>query len=138
MASNNMYVLRVRLSWAKGVWREIAILGDSTLDELHQAILEAFEWSDEDVYAFYMTNNIRDMKAIYQPDSDNLTRDSKSARLDDFRLEEGDSFLYVFAEGERNQFPIKVMILDDPDPRSTYPDVVDENGESPAQDLAYD
>lgn len=138
MASNNMYVLRVRLTWAKGVWREIAVLGDMSLDELHGAILDAFEWADEDVYSFYMTNNIRDLNSLYTPDNENGKRDAKKVILDDFRMEEGDSFLYVFAEGERNQFPIKIMILDDPDPRGSYPDVVDENGDSPAQELAYE
>jgi hypothetical protein len=138
MASNNMYVLRVRLTWAKGVWREIAVLGDITLDELHNTILDAYEWSEEDTYGFFMTNNIRDFHAHYSPDHENAQRDTKQVCLDDFRFDEGDSFLYVFAEGERNQFPIKIMILDDPDPRVTYPDVVDENGESPSQELAYE
>lgn len=137
--SMNMYVLRVRLAWAKGVWREIALLGDHTLADLHSCILEAFEWADEEEpYTFYMTNNLRDTKATYSVNSEDESRHPQNKSLDDFELEEGQQFLYLFGEGEKNQFPIKVMIVDDPDPRMEYPDIVDEDGESPAQDLAYE
>jgi hypothetical protein len=133
--SDNLYVLRVRLSWAKGVWREIAITGDRTLDELHHAILDAFEWTDEDTYSFAMDEDRLDDR--YTPESDLPNRQTHTTELDDLKLEEEQVFLYLFSDGERNQFPIKVMIVDDPDPQATYPDVVDENGESPDQELAY-
>jgi hypothetical protein len=136
--SQNMYVLRVRLSWAKRVWRELAVLGDMSLDELHRYILEAFEWSEEDSYSFYMSGVLNDRRTLFAPDNDDPKHDSRLARLDDFGLEEGQNFLYVFGDSDRNQFSLKVMILDNPDPRATYPDVVDEDGESPEQALAYE
>ncbi len=138
MASQNMYVLRVRLSWAKGVWREIALLGDSTLADLHRFILDAFEWSEEDTYRYYGSLDITDDRTLYRPDADQDFRHTQKVTLDELGIGEGEMFMYVFGEGEKNQFPIKVMILDDPDPRTTYPDIVDENGESPAQELAYE
>lgn len=138
MASNNMYVLRVRLSWAKGVWREIALLGDSTLADLHRYILDAFEWSEDDVYRYYRTLDISSDRDLYSPDHDQEAHQTHFVSLDDLGLDEGDSFMYIFGDSEKNQFPIKVMILDDPDSRATYPDIVDENGESPSQELAYE
>jgi hypothetical protein len=135
MMSDNLYILRVRLRWAKGVWREIAIRGDQNLEELHYSILDAFEWSNDDTYGFFMTNDLADFDAYYKPGEE--PRNSKTACLDDFRLEEEDTFLYIFGEGERNQFSIRVMMLDEPDPHEVYPDVVDEHGESPEQELAY-
>jgi hypothetical protein len=137
MMSDNMYILRVRLSWAKGVWREIAMLGNHTLDELHHAILDAFEWTNDDTYCFNLGNDITDSRKLYTPDNDIGSRDSKIICLADLNLKEEQTFWYIFADGDRNQFPIKVMIIDDPDKRLTYPDVVDENGESPDQELAY-
>lgn len=134
--SDNLYILRVRLRWAKGVWREIAIRGDQTLQDLHYSILEAFEWSNDDIYGFFMTNDIADLDAQYKPNSGDQ-RDSKFTRLDDLNLDEEQTFLYIFGEGERNQFPIRVMMIDEADPYEVYPDVVDENGESPEQELAY-
>lgn len=131
---DNLYVLRVRIPWAKGVWREIAIPGDRTLGELHRAILESFEWANEEVYRFTMQEySLSD----YAPNADSRSRQTDYTRLDDLGLEEEQTFYYIFSDGERNRFPIKVMMIDDPDPRATYPDVVDENGESPDQELAY-
>jgi hypothetical protein len=135
--ADNLYVLRVRLAWAKGVWREIAIRSSQTLDDLHRGILDAFEWSEDDSYCFYMSNDPNDLEAAYSPDSDLPTRNPKSARIADFDLDEDHAFIYVFGAGERNQFPIKVMFVDEPEPGVQYPDIVDENGESPSQELAY-
>lgn len=134
--SNNLYVLRVRLSWARGVWREIAIRGEHTLADLHHAILDAFEWGDDDIYAFYMSGDVSDISSMYASDNEEDRMPTK-VRLDSLNLDEEATFLYLFAEGERNQFPIKVMMIDEPDHGATYPDVVDENGESPEQYLAY-
>jgi hypothetical protein len=135
--ADNLYVLRVRLAWAKGVWREIAIRSSQTLDDLHQGILDAFEWSEDDSYGFFMSNDPNDLESAYSPDSDLASRNPKIARLADFDLDEDDAFIYVFGEGERNQFKIKVMFVDEPSPGVQYPDIVDENGESPDQEMAY-
>ncbi len=133
--SENVYILRVRLSWAKGVWREIAILGSQTLTELHRAILEAFEWTDEDAYCFYLGDDIRDKATLLSPALDD--RNPEQIKIDEIDLEEELVFIYVYGEGERNQFIIKVMSIEDPEAGTTYPDVVDEKGESPDQELAY-
>lgn len=133
--AENVYILRVRLSWAKGVWREIAILGKQTLTELHRAILEAFEWTDNDDYSFYLGDDIRDKGMLLSPALED--RNPEHITIDDLELEEDLIFIYVFGEGERNQFIIKVMTIEDPESGTTYPDVVDEKGESPDQELAY-
>ena len=135
--AENLYVLRVRLAWARGVWREIAIRSSQTLHDLHRGILDAFELSDDDSYCFYMSNDPNDLESAYSPNSDHPARSTMSARLVDFELDEDRAFIYVFGEGERNQFPIKVMFVDEPEPGAQYPDIVDENGESPNQELAY-
>ncbi|HLA44847.1 MAG TPA: hypothetical protein VJZ27_15490 [Aggregatilineales bacterium] len=134
--SDNLYIMRVRLSWAKRVWREIAIRGDQTLADLHRGILDAFEWRDDDTYSFYMTDEIGDQRGLFSPDADDM-HNPESARLDDFDLYEEQTFIYIYGVGERNQFPIKVMMIDEPDSFSDYPDVVDEHGDSPEQNFAY-
>jgi hypothetical protein len=136
MASRYLYILRVRLSWAKGVWREIAIRGDQTLHDLHRGILEAFEWSQDDAYSFYLNNDIKDARYVCMPGHEK--RDTHSTRLDTLHLDEEQEILYVFGDGERNQFPIRVMSIEVPEHGATYPDVVDERGESPEQELAYE
>lgn len=133
--STDLYVLRIRLSWAKGVWREIAIRGDQTLDDLHRGILEAFEWIDEDTYRFYLSGRIGDLNSLYEPERPD--QDSREIQLGELDLEEEQEFIYVFSDGDRNVFHIRVMSIDRPEPGVVYPDVVDERGESPEQELAY-
>lgn len=132
--SRNLYILRIKLRWAKGVWREIAIRGDQTLHELNKALLDAFEWTDEDAYRFTLSDDPADLSAIYAPGS---PQDSEQTRMDDLRLDEEQEFFYVFSEGERNLFTLRVMSIDEPEEGIIYPDVVDERGESPEQELAY-
>lgn len=132
MASRNLYILRIKLSWAKGIWREIAICGDQTLADLHKAILDAFEWVQDDSYRFYVSDDLDDLGAGYD------MKISAQAYLDEFDLDEDQEFLYFFSDGERNQFRIRVMSIDEPEIGMIYPDVVDESGESPEQELAYE
>ncbi|MFP4323094.1 MAG: IS1096 element passenger TnpR family protein [Anaerolineales bacterium] len=136
--SDNAYVLRVRLIWAKGVWREIALRGDQTLHEIHLAILDAFEWQENDeTYAFSLEQDFVNLSRVYTPETDDESHQARGVTLDDLGLDEGDQFLYRFGDSERNHFPIKVMVLDDVESTASYPDIVDENGESPDQALAY-
>jgi hypothetical protein len=136
--SENAYVLRVRLVWAKGVWREIALRGDQTLHTLHLAILDAFEWQEDDEsYAFSLDQDFVSAAKLYTPEMDAPDHQTALVTLDDLKLDEGDSFVYRFGDSERNHFPIKVMMLDDIDSTASYPDIVDENGESPDQLRAY-
>lgn len=137
--SDNLYILRVRLSWAKGVWRELAIPGDMTLRDLHEGILDAFEWEipDEDfAYSFHMAETPEDASVTYLPNDD--AHSTSGIQLDRLGLEEDQTFVYVFGENEHNLFSIRVMDIEEPDFGVEYPDVVDERGESPDQDLAYE
>lgn len=134
--SENLYTLRIRLKWAKGVWREIEILGTQTLEDLHYAILDAFEWSNDDPYQVINSDDVDNLDYIYEPNSTTEGRVAEATILDVLELEEGDTFFYVYGN-MRNEFRIKVMIVDDPDPYGDYPDIVDENGDSPDQSGAY-
>ena len=132
---DKVYVLRVRLSWAKGVWREIAIRGDQTLEDFHRGILDAFEWFKDDTYRFYMSDEQNDSTDLYEPERPE--RDTKSTSIGSFDLEEDHDFVYFFSSGEQNLFRIRVMSIEDTESGAEYPDIVDENGESPDQDQAF-
>ena len=42
MAQQQLFILKVALSHAKRTWRRIEILGDQSLDQLHETILDIF------------------------------------------------------------------------------------------------
>ncbi len=56
MAKNktwSIYTFKVALKGAKGIWRRIEVAGKQTLDDLHEAIFEAFDREEEHLYSFY-------------------------------------------------------------------------------------
>src|SRR5437870_897706 len=48
-----VFVFKVALKGQKRIWRRLAIRGDQTLDDLHEAIYDAFDRDDEHLYSFY-------------------------------------------------------------------------------------
>lgn len=132
----DLYIIRVRLSWAKAVWREIAIRGDHTLADLHRAIMDAFEWSsDDEDYHFYVASEVDDTAPNFGTTA--ATPHPTTVALSSLELDEDSEMISLYAAGERNIFRMRVMSVEDSEPGAIYPDVVDELGESPDQELAY-
>jgi hypothetical protein len=52
--SNSVFILKVTLASQKSIWRKIAICGNQTLEDLHQAIYDAFDRDDEHLHSFYL------------------------------------------------------------------------------------
>ena len=46
-------ITKVALSGRKRIWRRIAVHANLTLDDLHEAIFDAFDRDDEHLYSFY-------------------------------------------------------------------------------------
>lgn len=49
-----IYLFKVSLAGRPRTWRQIAIAGDQTLDDLHWAIFHAFDREEEHLYSFYL------------------------------------------------------------------------------------
>ena len=49
--SNPVVVLKVALAGKKSIWRKIAMRANQTLDNLHQAVFDAFDRDDEHLYS---------------------------------------------------------------------------------------
>lgn len=60
----NIYVFRVTLQSNREIWRDIAIRGNQTLDDLHEAIFMAFDRFDERYYSFYVPASPQDQDNI--------------------------------------------------------------------------
>ena len=52
--SDISYVFKV--SFVHGVWRKIQVPSEYSLDILHLAILESYNFEDDHLYAFFMDN----------------------------------------------------------------------------------
>ncbi len=126
------YVISV--SAGKGCYRHIRIDGSCTLFELHECILDAFEFFDDHAHAFFMNNRAWDESDAYYAemvDEDQEYRHTSDVRLKELGLAVGGKFLYVFDFGEEWRFACRVLkVLGE---ATAEPEVVRCVGEPPEQ-----
>lgn len=146
----NLYVLTVFLSSGpisdeyanKLVLRNIEIRGDQTLDDLHRAIFEAFNRSDERPYEFHLGKRPFDPDGPTYGLSDALPPkhkkkssrgDARATRLDDlnFKPERAFGYLFDFKNGWYHR--VQVERIEQAIPTVPYPRVTKRIGKSSPQ-----
>ena len=102
--SDISYVFKV--SFVHGVWRKIQVPSEYSLDILHLAILESYNFEDDHLYAFFMDNILwSGEKAFWSPFGESFPRPD-TAKLSSFAFKKGDSFLYLFDFGDEWVFDV--------------------------------
>jgi hypothetical protein len=151
-ATRQLYTLEVLLiggpvseAFAKQnpkVSRTIQIRGKQTLEDLHEAIFDAFDREDEHMYEFQFGKGPDDPRgkryvipfALEGPfateDHAGVVADTTLGSLG---LEVGQSFFYWFDFGDDWWHQIDVKAIDDEVPPGDYPHVTSRVGESPPQ-----
>ncbi len=126
------------------VSRTIQIRGTQTLEELHEAIFEAFDRWEEHMYEFHFGPGPRDYSrgryGIPDPsglfalvDRDEPTSDAAKTKIDSLGLEVGQSFGYLFDFGDDWYHQIDVVAIGEAEPDVEYPCLTDRIGDSPPQ-----
>lgn len=142
------YRLKVNLKGAKRFWRLIAMRGDLTLDDLHEAIFWAFDRFDPHLYSFYFPKAPRHRPSagpapteyaapfmFEEPDPFETRRRFNAARtrLDTLGLRVGQQFEYLFDFGDSWWHEVKVEQVGPVVAGRRYPEIVEKHGRSPAQ-----
>ena len=105
------------------VSRTIQVRGDQTLQDLHEAILAAFDRTDDEFYSFYFgAGRRRDSQEILP-----------ATTVGSLHLRVGRRLRYHFDPEDDWTHDIKVAAVGDPAPGETYPKVTRRVGESPPQ-----
>jgi hypothetical protein len=144
----NLYVLSVFLSGGptsekfanKVISRVIEIRGDQTLEQLHQAIFQAYDRWDQHLYEFQLG------KRPFDPDGPNYgvadgspgkkgPGDARTTKLDDLGLTPHRVFGYWFDFGDDWYHQVQVERIEQAIPTATYPRVTRRVGKSPPQYL---
>jgi hypothetical protein len=125
------------------VSRTIQIRGDQTLDDLHQAIFEAFGREEEHLYEFQIGGKgPHDPDARCYPmseafDSGNPSHarggEAEEARIGSLGLEVEEAFGYWFDFGDDWWHQINVEAIEDQMPQGKYPKLTERVGASPPQ-----
>lgn len=113
-------------------WRRVALSAKHTLYDLHRLIQQAFRFSDDHLYAFFMDGEKWSRYAFYSPD-DHETPSVKEASLGELGLTENQRFLYLSDYGDEWQFHVEVESIDTNDVRVLKPQIIETQGMAPKQ-----
>jgi hypothetical protein len=123
------------------VSRTIQIRGDQSLDDLHEAIYDAFDRDDPHMYEFQFGKRPMDRNGdryvMEEDTNDPWDVDGFAAttatRIDQLGLKPRKSFFYWFDFGDDWWHKVSVKKIEDEVPKGKYPKVVAQVGESPPQ-----
>ena len=141
----NLYVLMVYLMGGpvsekfanKEISRVIEIRGDQTLQQLHEAIFQAYDRWDEHLYEFQFGRRPFDPEGpnygIPAGRKQKSCGDARKTTLDDLELKMHRTFGYWFDFGDDWFHQVQVERIDQAIPTVTYPRVIRRVGKSPPQ-----
>ncbi|MGH3031908.1 MAG: IS1096 element passenger TnpR family protein [Gaiellaceae bacterium] len=144
MKAKIAYVFKAQLVGMRGVSRKIAIRGDQSLVDLHEALREAFGWSEDHLFAFWLDGGfwgdpakaykhpfaiewspVGDLRPGPKPKSADL-------RIDRLRLKPKQRIAYVFDFGD--EWRVKLTLIEVvPAEHDPYPAIIESRGEAPPQ-----
>jgi hypothetical protein len=146
-----IFVFKVALAGRKSIWRRMALRGTQTLDDLHEAIYDAFDRYDEHLYSFYFPppgskgrTRMRDgdeytcSGTFEGPWGDEWDAKSTDVKLAALGLTPKRKFYYLFDFGDEWWHEITVEKTDAPAEKGKYPRVLETHGASPPQYPDFD
>lgn len=114
------------------VWRKIQTSGQHTLDELHLAIQDAFNFDNEHLYSFFMDGKRWSEQAFNSPYGEEQPF-ADEVKIKDLNLKERSRFLYLFDYGDEWLFYVTLeKFIEDPSEDMAI-ELIDSQGESPKQ-----
>lgn len=118
----------------RGVRRKIAVAADQTLEDLHDALRQAFEWHDDHLYSFWLDGEFwGDPETEYtSPDEAEPGARTADATLASLDLEVGQQIAYIFDFGDEWKVRLKLAELR-PAGKEPLPAVVERVGAAPPQ-----
>jgi hypothetical protein len=153
--SKPIFIFKVALAGQRSIWRKIAMRGNQTLDDLHEAIFDAFDRYDEHLYSFYFpppgTKKLALSKVrnyleyacaeVFGDEgsfSDPGPYDATQTEIASLKLKPKQLFFYLFDFGDEWWHEIAVESVDAPAEKGKYPRFVESRGESPPQYPDYE
>ncbi|KYK33613.1 MAG: hypothetical protein AYK18_04605 [Theionarchaea archaeon DG-70] len=121
----------VKVSLRKNLWRTIVLSNEHTLEDLHEAIQDAFEFDRDHLYTFFTDGIPWSNAHIYALQGDEGPF-SNRVSIGDLGLQPGQFILYIFDFGHQWQFKIELLdFSSEPGPPS--PVIGERKGKSPEQ-----
>jgi hypothetical protein len=124
------YVFKVSLG--RSVWRKIMLSYDHTLEELHNAVQEAFDFEDDHLYSFFMDAKRYSKHAYHSPMCDEGPF-ANDVRIGELGLYEGQKIIYLFDYGDSWEFEVQLLKIFKDEIPPKNPKIIEAKGEAPRQ-----
>lgn len=133
-----IYRFRILLDNAQNVFRDIEISAEAPCAELHEAIMEAFEFSGAEVASFFLSNEEWDkgeeiaLMDFSEPGVEPV-RNMLDTRLTEVVHDEGDKMLYLYDFLRMWIWYVELMSIGEAEEGIDYPHVVLSVGDAPEE-----
>lgn len=132
-----VYKFRVILDAEEDVFRDIAILENDTLEDLHNAIVNAFGFDGMEVASFYTCDETWNQEdEIPMFDTGDVAGEQKTMtdyQLADILDDENTKIIYVYDFINMWTFLVELAAIEEPAAGATYPDLLFSHGEMPLE-----
>ncbi|MBN1485752.1 MAG: hypothetical protein JXA37_13645 [Chloroflexia bacterium] len=128
------YAFKVKLKGHQHAYRTVELRSEQTLEDLHGAIQQAFDWDADHLYTFFLNGEKWDERYSFAcPFEQDCPRWADEGVLGELGLPPQHEFLYYFDYGDGHQFEVQVVAIQAQAEPGEYPRLVDSRGEAPAQ-----
>lgn len=128
------YIFKVSLS---DIWRRIAIPATMRLEDLSDAILDAFEFDKDHLYCFTYKDIFGNLVEVDAPQMEESPA-TDEVQIGELPLQINDSIDYLFDFGDQWEFDVKLERIDPVNPKIRYAEIIESQGESPEQYPGWD
>ena len=114
-------------------WRRIAIPAESSLDELAECIIGAFDFDGDHLYAFQFVERDGQKLTVEHPRVADAELHTDEIAIGYLPLQEGESMPFQYDFGADWRFNVKLEKIAPPDPEISSPFIVESHGEAPPE-----
>lgn len=130
-----LYRFRVILDAEDDVFRDIEIMADNTLEDLHNTILQSFGFDGTEMASFYVSddewNQGEEISQFDMAEGGSSIRLMNETTLDDVVSESQTKLIYVYDFLSMWTFMVELAEIAEPDPQMDYPNLMFVHGQLP-------
>lgn len=131
-----LYRFRIILDAEEDVFRDVEIMSDNTLEDLHNVILQSFGFDGNEMASFYVSdddwNQGEEISQFDMTEGGSDIRLMNETTLDDVVSEEQTKLIYVYDFLNMWTFLVELAEVAEPDPAMDYPNLMFVHGQLPA------
>jgi hypothetical protein len=130
--TDTVYQLKIHLRGVTPmVWRRVLIKASASIADLHAIIQAVMGWEDLHLHQFHIHGKTY---GIYRDGGMHFRDDPRQVRLHDFKLRQGERFLYDYDMGDFWDHEIRLERIVPLEPRKKYPVCTGGHGDCPPED----